>query len=61
MLNMVLKSGDMLQIGDNITIKLQSDSRAQIAIDAPREINIKRLGVKKADNGSKKATMSSDK
>lgn len=40
MLNLVLKSGDRLQIGEDVVIKLQSDSRAQLAIDAPREIQI---------------------
>lgn len=55
---MVLKSGDILQIGDNITIKLQSDTRAQIAIDAPREINIKRLGVKKGEHENRKVAES---
>lgn len=44
MLNLVLKTGDRIQIGDNVVIKLQSDSRAQLAIDAPNEVNIKRLG-----------------
>lgn len=44
MLNLVLKTGDRIQIGDNVVIKLQSDSRAQLAIDAPKEVNIKRLG-----------------
>ena len=43
MLNLVLKTGDRIQIGDNVVIKLQSDSRAQLAIDAPREVDIKRL------------------
>ena len=43
MLNLVLKTGDRIQIGDNVVIKLQSDSRAQLAIDAPKEVNIKRL------------------
>lgn len=32
MLNLVLKNGDRIQIGDNVVIKLQSDSRAQLAI-----------------------------
>lgn len=44
MLNLVLKTGDRIQIGDNVVIKLQSDSRAQLAIDVPNEVNIKRLG-----------------
>lgn len=52
MLNLVLKAGDQLKIGDNVIIKLQSESRAQIAIDAPREVNIKRIV---ADNDSEKA------
>ena len=43
MLNLVLKTGDRIQIGDDVVIKLQSDSRAQLAIDAPREVSIKRL------------------
>jgi len=43
MLNLVLKAGDKLQIGEDVVIKLQSDSRAQLAIDAPREISIKRI------------------
>lgn len=43
MLNLVLITGDRIQIGDNVVIKLQSDSRAQLAIDAPREVNIKGL------------------
>lgn len=43
MLNLVLKTGDRIQIGDNVVIKLQSDSRAQLAIDAPREVQIKRI------------------
>ena len=43
MLNLVLKTGDRIQIGDNVIIKLQSDNRAQLAIDAPREVQIKRI------------------
>lgn len=43
MLNLVLKSGNRLQIGEDVIIKLQSDSRAQLAVDAPREIQIKRI------------------
>ncbi len=43
MLNVVMKSGDKLQIGDHVVIKLQSDSRAQLAIDAPKEVSIRRI------------------
>ena len=43
LLNLVLKTGDRIQIGDNVIIKLQSDSRAQLAIDAPRQVEIKRI------------------
>ena len=52
MLNLVLKTGDRIQIGDNVVIKLQSDSRAQLAIDAPKEVNIKRIASDK-DESSK--------
>lgn len=52
MLNLVLKSGDRLQIGEDVVIKLQSDSRAQLAIDAPREIKIKRIAPD-GNNGKK--------
>lgn len=52
MLNLVLKTGDRIQIGDNVIIKLQSDSRAQLAIDAPKEVNIKRIASDK-DESSK--------
>ena len=52
MLNLVLKSGERLQIGEDVVIKLQSDSRAQLAIDAPREIKIKRIAPDN-DNGKK--------
>ena len=54
MLNIVLKTGDRIQIGDNVVIKLQSDSRAQLAIDAPREINIKRLAAETEEEKPKK-------
>ena len=50
MLNLVLKTGDRIQIGDNVIIKLQSDSRAQLAIDAPKEVNIKRIASDKDDS-----------
>ena len=49
MLNLVLKAGDKIQIDDNVTIKLQSDRRTQIAIDAPREVNIKRIAAEKKE------------
>lgn len=52
LLNLVLKTGDRIQIGDNVIIKLQSDSRAQLAIDAPKEVNIKRIASDK-DESSK--------
>ena len=54
MLNLVLKTGDRIQIGDNVVIKLQSDSRAQLAIDAPKEVNIKRLGPEEEEEKPKK-------
>ncbi len=50
MLNLVLKTGDRIQIGDNVVIKLQSDSRAQLAIDAPKEVNIKRIASDKDES-----------
>ena len=56
MLNMVLKSGNQLQIGDNVVIKLQSDSRAQLAIDAPREVTIKRIAAAKEKAGNSEKT-----
>lgn len=49
-LNLVLKTGDRIQIGDNVIIKLQSDSRAQLAIDAPKEVNIKRIASDKEES-----------
>lgn len=55
MLNLVLKAGDRLQIGDNVIIKLQSDSRAQLAIDAPREVEIKRIESEKVEPKKKKS------
>ena len=58
MLNLVLKTGDRIQIGDDVVIKLQSDSRAQLAIDAPREVSIKRLA---AEPKAPKSVKSSDK
>lgn len=54
MLNLVLKTGDRIQIGDNVVIKLQSDSRAQLAIDAPKEVNIKRLPAETEEEKPKK-------
>lgn len=57
MLNLVLKTGDRIQIGDDVVIKLQSDSRAQLAIDAPREVSIKRLAAEpKAPKSVKSAS-----
>lgn len=50
MLNLVLKTGDRIQIGDNVIIKLQSDNRAQFAIDAPREVDIKRIASDKEES-----------
>ena len=58
LLNLVLKTGDRIQIGDDVVIKLQSDSRAQLAIDAPREVSIKRLA---AEPKAPKSVKSSDK
>ena len=43
MLTLVMKTGDRLQIGDDVTILIQSESRTKISIDAPQSINIKRL------------------
>lgn len=54
MLNLVLKTGDRIQIGDNVVVKLQSDSRAQLAIDAPKEVNIKRLEPEEEEEKPKK-------
>lgn len=48
MLTLVMKTGDRLQIGDNVTILVQSESRTKISIDAPQSINIKRLTAKDA-------------
>lgn len=56
MLNLVLKQGDQLQIGDNVVIKLQSESRAQLAIDAPRDVDIKRIPVGGSDTFAKDAS-----
>lgn len=54
MLNLMLKKDEILKIGDNISIKLQSYSSAQIAIDAPKEINIKRVRADGSDVLTKK-------
>ena len=43
MLSLVLKLGDQIKIGDDIIIKLQSETRANLAIDAPREMKIERI------------------
>ena len=42
MLKMVLRSGETLSIGENVKIVVTqtSASRAQVVIDAPREIKI---------------------
>lgn len=47
MLNIALKTGDQIKIGDDVIIKLQSDRRAQLAIDAPREVPITRVVAEK--------------
>lgn len=51
MLNLIIKKGDTLQIGDDVKIKLQNDSRAQLAIDAPCEVSIKRITAEKEGMG----------
>jgi sRNA-binding carbon storage regulator CsrA len=43
MLNIVLKSGEGIQLGEDIIIKVKSECRTAVAIDAPRSVNIKRL------------------
>ena len=53
MLNLIIKKGDTLQIGVNVKIKLQNDSRAQLAIDAPREVSIKRIVTQKEQKENK--------
>ena len=53
MLNLIIKKGDTLQIGENVKIKLQNDSRAQLAIDAPREVSIKRIVTEKEQKEDK--------
>ena len=53
MLNLIIKKGDTLQIGENVRIKLQNDSRAQLAIDAPREVSIKRIVTQKEQKENK--------
>ena len=53
MLNLIIKKGDTLQIGENVKIKLQNDSRAQLAIDAPREVSIKRIVTQKEQKENK--------
>lgn len=43
MLNMVLKGGECLQVGDDVVIKVKNEGRTELAIDAPKEVLIKRL------------------
>ena len=43
MLNLVLKGGERLQVGDDVVIKVKNEGRTELAIDAPREVSIKRL------------------
>lgn len=43
MLNIVLKVGDRIELGDYIIIELHSDRRAQLAIDAPKRLKLKDL------------------
>jgi sRNA-binding carbon storage regulator CsrA len=43
MLNLMLKSGEGIQIGEDIIVKVKSDCRTAVAIDAPKTVNIKRL------------------
>ena len=54
MLKMTLVKGETINIGENIQIQLASDTvyRANILIDAPREINIERTQTDAADGGS---------
>lgn len=61
MLNLVLKAGDRIQLGDNIIIKLQSESRAQLAIDAPKEVAIKRIEAEKIEPKKKKSVIVSSR
>jgi sRNA-binding carbon storage regulator CsrA len=43
MLNIVLKPGEGLQLGEDIIIKVKSECRTAVAIDAPRSVEIKKL------------------
>lgn len=49
MLSLVLKAGDKIRIGDNVVIKLKSDRKTKIAIDAPREVTIERIEAEKRE------------
>lgn len=42
-----MKTGDQIKIGDDVIIKLQSERRAQLVIDAPKKIPIKRVVAEK--------------
>ena len=46
MLTLVMKTGDRLKIGDDVTIIVQCENRTKISIDAPQSINIKRVASK---------------
>ena len=54
MLKLTMVQGETISIGENIQIQLASDTvyRANILIDAPREINIERTQTDTADEGS---------
>jgi sRNA-binding carbon storage regulator CsrA len=58
MLNLVLKSGEGIQLGEDIIIKVKSDCRTTVAIDAPRSVNIKRLSADSEELESVKALKS---
>ncbi len=44
MLNLLMRPGESLEIGDNVTLKIarSSDNRIQLVVDAPRDIAIRR-------------------
>lgn len=58
MLNLLMRPGECLEIGDNVTLRIarSSDSRIQLEVDAPREVAIRRQkGEKRASTAKMNA------
>jgi sRNA-binding carbon storage regulator CsrA len=49
MLRLTIKKGEKLKIGEDIIFHFQTEGKVRVAIEAPREVRVERIGADKME------------